>query len=79
MSQYYLEWAEGGNEFGAVTMQQPANSAGCVITANPIDLGTEGRLTFTDENRPAFTNQSMTFEDVINQDVSEDEALGGMQ
>ena len=79
MSQYYLEWAEGGNEFGAVTMQQPVNSAGCVITANPIDLGTEGRLTFTDENRPAFTNQSMTFEDVINQDVSEGEALGGMQ
>ena len=79
MSQYYLEWAEDGNKFGGLTMQQPDNSAGCVITASPINLGTDGRLTFTDENRPAFTNQSMTFEDVINQDANEDEALGGMQ
>ena len=50
-----------------------------MIPASPINLGTDGRLTFTDENRPAFTNQSMTFEDVINQDVNEDEALGGIQ
>ena len=76
--QYFFQQAEDGG-FVALRQEPAGKFGGCLITADPVSFGAEDRITFTDDNSPAFTGQKLTFEDLIGSENSEGVAWGGMQ
>lgn len=47
-------------EFSAIEKRIAVNHAGSVVTREPIDLGEQGYISFTDETSPNFTGEVMS-------------------
>ena len=57
---YHLRESDTGEGFCSVEPKVLVNHGGSVITAEPLDFGTAGYISFTDETAPNFLNQKAT-------------------
>ena len=56
---YHLRHGDDGN-ISAIEKRVAVNHAGSVVTKEPIDLGKEGNISFTEDTSPNFTGEIMS-------------------
>ncbi|SDA30295.1 hypothetical protein SAMN02910447_03163 [Ruminococcus sp. YE71] len=77
MYSYQIRHGDDG-EFCAVEKRVNVNHAGSVVTKEPLDLGSQGYISFTDDTSPNFTGETMSLYEFREYapEQSEDENLG---
>ncbi|MBQ9461516.1 MAG: hypothetical protein IJU51_06335 [Clostridia bacterium] len=56
---YHLRHGDEGN-FETIEKRVAVNHAGSIVTKEPIDLGTDGYISFTEDTSPNFTGETMS-------------------
>lgn len=72
---YDLRDSDDGDGFATLEANVAVNHGGTVITAEPIDLGEQGYIAFTDDTSPNFLGTETTFKGFMDGDF---EQTGGM-
>lgn len=74
---YHLRQVDDGN-ISTIEKRVDVNLAGSVVTKEPIDLGEQGYISFTEDTSPNFTGETMSLYQFREYDPeqSEDETLG---
>ena len=62
---YHLRESDDGGGFCSIERFVAVNHGGSVITKEPIDLGEQGYIPFTDETSPNFLGEEITIEDYM--------------
>lgn len=57
---YHLRHSDDGGRFCSVEPKVDVNHGGSVITKEPLDFGTEGYISFTEDTEPNFTGEEQT-------------------
>ncbi len=75
---YHLRHSDDGSRFCSIEEKVGVNHGGSVITSEPIDLGENGYVAFTDETEPNFLGESITLEQYMEGDykIQEDFNIG---
>lgn len=75
---YHLRHSDDGGRFCSVEPKVGVNHGGSVITKEPLDFGTEGYISFTEDTEPNFTGEEQTLGEFI-YSGEEEMQMGGMQ
>lgn len=79
MHLYFLGTTESRDRFNSIESVRPENFGGSIVALEPIDLGKDGIRTLAEDEAPRATGEKLTFEELLQETITEDEALGGMQ
>ena len=79
MHLYFLGTTDNRDRFLSIESSRPENFGGSIITLEPIALNEQGVRVLTEEEAPHATGEKLTFEELLEETITEDEALGGMQ
>jgi hypothetical protein len=76
---YHLGTTDNRSRFNCVSNVRPENFGGSIVTLQPIELGSDGERPLSPEEAPHVTGEKISFEDLIQETVTEDEEMGGME
>ena len=79
MQLYFLGTTDDRGRFDSIESVRPKNFGGSIVTLEPITLNEEGIRALTEDEAPRVTGEKLTFEELLQETITEDEALGGMQ
>jgi len=65
---YHLRHSDDGGRFCSVEPKVGVNHGGSVITKEPLDFGTEGYISFTEDTEPNFTSEEQTLGEFLRSD-----------
>lgn len=78
MNLYYLGTTDKQDQFTTIETERPENFGGSVITLQPVELGADGVRELTGEDQPRLTGEKLTMEELLQETITEDEGMGGM-
>ena len=80
---YHLRHSDDGDRFCSVEPKVGVNHGGSVITKEPLDFGTDGYISFTEDTEPNFVGVDLTFGEYMRgefeQSETESPQMGGLQ
>lgn len=79
MNLYYLGTSDNREQYTTVGTERPENFGGSVITLAPLQLGEDGIRRLSAEESPHVTGEKLTMEELLQETITEDESIGGMQ
>lgn len=69
---YFIRRSDDDERFATLENFVAVNHGGSILVDEPFDFGEKEYIEFTDETRPNFLNQTISIEDYINKNYSED-------
>lgn len=75
---YHLGTTDNRKLFNCVSDVRPENFGGSVISLQPIELGPDGERQLAEDEAPRFTGEKLTMEELLQESITEDEGMGGM-
>ena len=75
---YHLGTTDNRDRYDSVSVVRPENFGGSIVTLEPIELGSDGVRQLAEDEGPRLTCDKLTMEELMQESISEDESLGGM-
>ena len=72
---YHMRHGDEGN-FETIEKRVTVNHAGSVVTKEPIDLGEQGYISFTEDTSPKFTGETMSLYEFREYESEQKEDMG---
>ncbi len=72
---YHMRHGDEGN-FETIEKRVTVNHAGSVVTKEPIDLGEQGYISFTEDTSPSFTGETMSLYEFREYESEQKEDMG---
>lgn len=75
---YHLGTTDNRDCYDSVCAARPENFGGSIVTLEPIELGADGVRPLAEDEIPRFTGEKLTMEELLQETITEDEGMGGM-
>ena len=75
---YHLGTTDNRDRCNCVSDVRPENFGGSVIALQPIELEPDGERQLAEDEDPRFTGETLTMEELLQESITEDEGMGGM-
>ena len=79
MHLYHLGTTDKRDRYNCVSVARPENFGCSIVTMEPIELGPDGERPLAEDEGPRFTTDKLSFEELLQETVTEDEGMGGME
>ena len=79
MHLYHLGTTDKRDRFNCVSDVRPENFGCSIVTLEPIELGPDGERPLAEDEVPRFTTDKLSFEELLQETITEDEGMGGME
>lgn len=75
---YHLGTTDNRDRYDSVSVARPENFGGSIVTLEPIELEPDGERQLAEDEAPRFTGEKLTMEELLQESITEDEGIGGM-
>ena len=75
---YHLGTTDNRDRYDSVSVVRPENFGGSIVTLEPIELEPDGERQLAEDEAPRFTGEKLTMEELLQESITEDEGIGGM-